>query len=82
MEGGVGVGHPGAVLEPDRRALGVDDAVDLLLHFGLKRSEMYVQGSAERWAPGCQVARMLQAKPGRIGKQHQEQNSQNLGSAF
>ena len=53
MQGGVGVWHPGAVLEPDRRAVGVDDAVDLLLHLGLKRNEMNVQGSAKRGAQGC-----------------------------
>ena len=31
---------------------------------------------------GPLVARMLQATPGRCGKQQQEQNSPNLGSAF
>ena len=29
-----------------------------------------------------QVARILQARPGRSGKQEQEQNSRNLGTAF
>ena len=31
---------------------------------------------------GSQVARILQARPGRSGKQQQEQNTRNLGTVF
>ena len=31
---------------------------------------------------GSQVARIFQARPGRSGKQQQEQNSRNLGTVF
>ena len=54
------------------------DTVNKLFPCCDKKNKVY----RARQKNGSQVARIVQARPGRSGKQQQEQNSRNLGTVF
>ena len=50
--------------------------------FAVKKMVKTLSTYRARQKNGSQVARIFQARPGRSGKQQQEQNSRNLGTVF
>ena len=54
-----------------------------MYYLSVRYTILRIHGMYRAWLKNVsQVARIFQARPGRSGKQQQEQNSRNLGTGF